>query len=373
MRILILSCNTGEGHNSAAKAISEVLTARGIENETTDALSFWSPAISKFICNWHVRLYKRAPLLFRVGYRMAEDHDPEPEDTSMVYALLSQGAKRLYASIAANPCDAVICTHPFASLIMRRVRTDHPDAPFYGFVATDYTCSPYVAESRADLYMIPDEKLTGTFAACGIPRERILPTGIPVRQVFFQPRQALQSRAALGLPQDKKIVLLICGSMGCGPMKQLTRKLTRTLPPEAMLVAICGRNQRLFESLQELGELPNLKVLGFTGDMPLYMDAADLLLTKPGGLSSTEAAAKRLPMIFIDAVGGCEGRNLEFYTGHQLAESGADVEELAERVCDKLRDPQALSRMSQVLAENFPHNGAVEICDRVIKGAEGAV
>lgn len=372
MRILILSCNTGEGHNSAAKAISEVLTARGIENEITDALSFWSPKISKFICNWHVRLYKRAPIIFRMGYRMAEDHDPEPEDTSMVYNLLSQGAKKLYEAMTATPWDAVICTHPFASLIMRRVRRDHPDAPFYGFVATDYTCSPYVAESQADVYMIPDEKLRGEFMNCGIPGDRIRPTGIPVRQVFFQPRRQAQSRSALGLPLDKKIILLICGSMGCGPMKQLARELTRRLPEKAMLVAICGRNEKLREELLELGNLPNLRVQGFTTDMPLYMDAADLLLTKPGGLSSTEAAAKRLPMIFIDAVGGCEGRNLEFYTGHNLATAGSDVEELTELVCAKLRDPGALAAMARTLEENFPHNGAVEICDCVVGQVGGS-
>ena len=126
MRIFILSCNTGEGHNSAAKAIAEVLTARGIDSEITDGLAFLSPEVSKFISNWHVRIYKRAPLLFNAGYRMAENHDPAPEDASMVYKALSLGAKKLYAALEAGRYDAVVSTHVFASLVMRRVCQDYP-------------------------------------------------------------------------------------------------------------------------------------------------------------------------------------------------------------------------------------------------------
>ncbi len=365
MRILILSCNTGEGHNSAAKAIAEVLASRGVECEITDALSFWSPKISKFICDWHVRLYKRAPALFCAGYKMAEEHDPDPEDVSFLYTLMSQGAQRLYEAIVQGHYTVVICTHVFASLIMRRVQRDNPEAPQHYFVATDYTCSPYVAESQATMYMIPDEKLTEEFARSGIPRERIVATGIPVRQIFFQPRQQAECRRALGIPTDRKVILLMCGSMGCGPMKRLAKRITELLPEKGMLVAICGRNERLYRDLQELGELPNLRVVGFTREMPAYMDAADLMLTKPGGLSSTEAAAKRLPMIFVDAVGGCEGRNLEFYTRHRLADTAGSVEALAQLACATLGNPKRLAEMARTLQINFPHNGAVEICNLV--------
>lgn len=190
MRILILSCNTGEGHNSAAKAIQEVLTARGVFSEMTDGLAFLSPEVSRFISNWHVRIYKRAPLLFSAGYRMAEEHNPAPEDASMLYKALSLGAKKLYAALEAGHYDAVVSTHVFSSLIMRRVCQDYPISIPHYFVATDYTCSPYVAEAQADRYLIPDEKLTADFVRCGIPEEKLVATGIPVRQVFSHPETA---------------------------------------------------------------------------------------------------------------------------------------------------------------------------------------
>ena len=137
MRIFILSGNNGEGHNSAAKAIAEVLTARGIYSELTDGLAFLSPEFSKFISNWHVRIYKRAPLLFHAGYRMAENHDPAPEDASMVYKALSFGAKKLYAALETGHYDAVVCTHVFAGLVMRRVCQDYPISIPHYLVATD--------------------------------------------------------------------------------------------------------------------------------------------------------------------------------------------------------------------------------------------
>ena len=156
--------------------------------------------------------------------------------------------------------------------------------------------------------------------------------------------------------------------MGCGPIKRLARRLTEMLPEEGMLIVICGHNEKLYESLLELGNRSNLRVLGFTKEVPAYMDAADLMLTKPGGLSSTEAAAKGLPMIFIDAVGGCEGRNLEFYTRYELAETADSVNRLAKLVCTNLADPEKLRSMSQALRVNFRHNGGVEICDVLTKG-----
>ena len=367
MRILILSCNTGEGHNSAAKAIQEVLTARGVFSEMTDGLAFLSPEVSRFISNWHVRIYKRAPLLFSAGYRMAEEHNPAPEDASMLYKALSLGAKKLYAALEAGHYDAVVSTHVFSSLIMRRVCQDYPISIPHYFVATDYTCSPYVAEAQADRYLIPDEKLTADFVRCGIPEEKLLATGIPVRQIFFAPRDRAGSRAALSIPPEKRVAMLMCGSMGCGPIKRLARRLTETLPENSMLIVICGHNEKLYEYLWELGNRANLRILGFTREIPAYMDAADLMLTKPGGLSSTEAAAKALPMIFIDAVGGCEGRNLEFYTRHELAETADSVNRLAKLVCANLSDPEKLRSMSQTLRTNLRHNGGVEICDFLLR------
>lgn len=364
MRVLILSCNTGEGHNSTASAISEVMEQRGIQAVTMDALSLWSPEMSKFICNWHVRIYRKLPKLFDMGYKLLDSQPQEPGKDGMVYEMLSKGADALYQLITEKQYDAVICVHMFAGMMLTEVKRQfHLAAPTF-FVATDYTCSPYVDQCHMDTVFIPDERLIGEFLAKNLPASRLYPSGIPVKQTFFTKEDKMVVRRRLGLPQNKKILLCMSGSMGAGHIKKLVKTVVENLPENAMMVFICGSNEKLYNDfLKYSGD--KLHLLGFTKEMSAYMDAADLMLSKPGGLSSTEAAAKGLPLIFVNAVGGCEGPNLEYFCKHQFALTAEDPDELVYLACKTLMDDKALLEMSRRLKEGFLHNGAVEICNVV--------
>lgn len=365
-----MSCNTGEGHNSTARAIAEVLKDRGDDSYIMDALSLWSPKASKFICNWHIRLYRDAPKLFNAGYRFSEKQPAEPEGEGMIYDLLAKGAEPLYRMMQENQFDAVICVHIFAAMMLTEVRRQFGVELPTGLVATDYTCSPCAERCIVDAFFIPDERLIPEFVQRGIPEEKLVVTGIPVRQSFFQPKDSLLARRTLGLPEEKKILLCMSGSMGAGPVKKIVKETVARLPENALAVCVCGNNTKLYDSLSELGSRERLKVLGYTKQVPLYMDAADLMLTKPGGLSSTEAAAKRLPLVLADFVGGCEGRNLEFFCGNGFAWTAQDPEDLPELVCKTLADEAALGAMSAALEQNFRHNGAAEICAYVARAVE---
>ena len=365
MRVLILSCNTGEGHNSTARAIAEVLKARGDDSYIMDALSLWSPKASKFICSWHVRLYRGAPKLFNAGYRFSEKQPAEPEGEGMIYDLLARGAEPMYRMIQENQFDAVICVHIFAAMMLTEVRRQFGLGIPSSLVATDYTCSPCAERCVVDQFFIPDERLIPEFVQRGIPEEKLTATGIPVRQSFFLPKDPKKARRTLGLPEEKKILLCMSGSMGAGPIKKIVRETVARLPEDAFAVCVCGNNAKLYDSLSELGTGERMKVIGYTKQVPLYMEAADLMLTKPGGLSSTEAAAERLPMVLADFVGGCEGRNLEFFCGNGFALSAQDPDTLPELVCRALSDGNLRAGLSEKLERCFQHNGGVEICDQV--------
>ena len=125
MKVLILSCNTGEGHNSCAAALEEECRNQNIPCDTEDALRFISPEVSRFISNWHVRIYRHAPGLFRVGYRAAEDHPAQFHEGSALYRYLTQGAEKLCGFIAGSGYDTVICTHTFAALMVSEVVKTH--------------------------------------------------------------------------------------------------------------------------------------------------------------------------------------------------------------------------------------------------------
>ena len=365
MRLLILSCNTGEGHNSAAKAIKDRFELMGSECDIKDALAFWSPEKSKLISKGHVFIYRRLPKLFGVSYRFEENHPPKDGEESLMYDLVIKGCEALYNFLQEEKYDAVICTHVFPSMMITELRRRYNYFLKTYFVATDYTCSPGVSQTSLDGYFIPHEKLIDEFAANGINRTSIIPTGIPVRECFYSHTDMKEAKRQLNLPENKNIVLLMCGSMGCGPIKELTEFLPEQMPENAMLIVICGNNARLYKSLVKFDQPENIRILGFTDKVSLYMDSASLVLTKPGGLSTTEASAKALPMIFIHAVPGCETRNIDFFIKNGYADTRKGVLELCDLVCDYLEHPDKAIKISQALKNGFRGNAAQKIFDYV--------
>lgn len=181
-----------------------------------------------------------------------------------------------------------------------------------------------------------------------------------MRQAFYKAEDQQTAKARLQLPADGLTVLLMCGSMGCGPMRRITRELLARLPDRAVVVAICGNNERLQEDLSELRE-PRLRVLGYCREVPAYMDAADVIVTKPGGLSSTEAAAKHLPMVLINAVGGCEGKNFDFFLRQGYALGSSEAEEVVQQAAALTEDAALRVQMRATLARDFSHNSAESI------------
>ena len=117
--------------------------------------------------------------------------------------------------------------------------------------------------------------------------------------------------------------------MGCGPMKKLIQEIAKKMPPDWEMTVVCGRNEKLFQRLEnKYSENGSVHIRGFVEDMGALMDSADLYLTKPGGASVTEAQMKNLPMVFVDAVAGCEEYNLFYFLEKGAAETGASVDEI---------------------------------------------
>lgn len=367
MRVVLLSCNTGEGHNSTARAIMEVLEQRGVECDLRDALAYLSPGVSKFICNWHVRIYKHAPKLFDVGYR-AFERSADPDETAPIYEVLKLGAGKVWKMLMMGNYDAVICVHTFSGMLMTEVRKVWGvEIPCY-FVSTDYTCHPTLEQCEMDGYFIPTSDLSSEFIRAGISSLHLIPYGIPVRQAFYTGQDKKEAREKLGLPEDGLVILLMSGSMGCGPIRRVARELLDRLPEHCMVVAICGNNEKLYETMSEIAG-PRLQVLGYTKDVPAYMDASDIIVTKPGGLSSTEAANKHLPMVLINTVGGCESRNFDYFLEHRYAVGSSDPEMVIAQTVLLAVDEQRRTEIRNALKENFTENSAELIAQRVMDSA----
>ena len=245
---------------------------------------------------------------------------------------------------------------------MTSIKKRHGDIVRSYFIATDYTCSPGVASADVDVFFIPHEKLISEFVKCGIKEERIAVSGIPVRAAFYKERNRVRAIAELQLPADKRHILMMSGSMGCGPIVGLAQMLSEGIPRDTFMTVVCGRNKKIYDELSEVAvSKDNMRVVGFSDKIPEYMDASELIITKPGGLSSTEAAVKNLPMVFVEAVPGCETHNLDFFVSNGFAFSGADTEAVAERVIYSLSVPEELNNIRRRLKEAFCDINAPQI------------
>ena len=349
MSTLILTCDTGEGHNSCAKAIKEVYDAKGVPCEIVNPVRFVAEWFAKFVHWTHTTIYQKRPKVFEAGYRFTQKHNGlTTKRGSFPYWVLSFGAKKLHEYIIQNNFTDIICVHPLLMMMVseqqRKYRLDIPVA----FVATDYTCSPGVQDSKPDVCFIPEITLAEEFLCENIRFSQLEASGIPVRQQFYRTVDRKTAKWLSGVPANASHLLMMCGSMGCGPMEEMLDVLSAE--ESFYITLVCGNNEKLQQRLSEkYAERKHVHILGFVQNMSLLMDGADLFVTKPGGLSSTEAAVKCLPAVYINAVGGCENYNLDFFASRGCAVA-ADSANHAATLCKALlKDTEKLEQMRQAL------------------------
>lgn len=360
MRILLLSCNTGGGHNSAAVAIQNHCKELGIDCDMRDALRFVSKPHTKIVSGGHSYIYRHMPRLFGVGYRYEEKHP-----LRFIYGQMSWGSKAFAAFLKENPYDAIISTHIFGNMLVTDARKRFGVTTPHFAVNTDYSLCPGSDMVDAHRFFIAAEQLRDIYMRAGIPDERIIVSGIPIRKDFFDIVNQKDARVELDLPTNDKIVLLFSGSIGCGKLHRKAPKLAKQLPDDAHLVIICGNNAQLYKRLKK-AKMPNTTVVGFTDRVAAYMAAADLCVTKPGGLSSTEMSVIGLPMVLMLSVPGCETRNLEHFESLNVAVGTDDWDEAIRLTLDLIRDDTRLSEMKTRLQNTTYPGGAKVIVDTVL-------
>ena len=365
MKVLILSCHTGEGHNAAARALKAQFDNLEIPCDIIDALCFGFKGKSALLSHGHTFVYKHLPRAFGATYAMLEM--PKRHRTlPLLYRQGRRAAKRLCRFACENGYDAVLCTHTFGAALMTEAkRYTQKNIPFY-LVATDYTCYPALSKIKADAFFIAHKDLLWAFEAEGIPKEKLIPSGIPVAYAFESSLSKEEAAKALKLSLRTKKILLMGGSIGCGHMEKIASLCANALKEGEELLVVCGKNERLRKALEKR-RLPHTTAIGFTKQISLYMDASDLFVTKAGGLSTTEAAKKGLPMLFFDAVPGVETHNLRFFCQKGYAKSALLEEQLSHTLRELLESPTALASMRQKMKEDFGENATKIICKHTIQ------
>ena len=363
MDALILSCGTGGGHNSAAAAIAEELTRRGHQVTMFNPYDLKSRRISHTIDYAYIRLVQFSPRLFGALYWLGDLYRCLPW-RSPIYFVQKKMGPVLAEYLQNHHFDVIVMSHLFPAEIISQLKNRGIRLPETFFVATDYTCSPFVEETLCDHYIIPCEELQPEFVRRGIAPDKLVPLGIPVRRAFAEPAERREARRRLGLEPDSRYCLIFGGSVGVGSIPRITRMLLNRYGDSLRLIVVCGNNDRLFHRLtKRCGD--RITLLHFTDRIADYLSACDLILSKPGGLSSTEAAAVGTALIHLAPIPGCESRNQHFFASRGMSLPVNSLKKELIAACDQLLQDEQRAEMVNNQHRHIRAHSAAAICDRL--------
>ena len=281
-------------------------------------------------------------------------------------------AKYLIPYLEEHPYDAIIMTHLFPAETLTYMKKENIKLPLFIGVATDYTCTPFWEETDCDFYVIPHELLMSDFTKRGMPIEKLYPLGIPFTPKILNQVNKNEVREKLQLQLNKKIVLLLGGSMGAGKLIKLVKNFNKSKDKDNLqIVVICGNNKRIYNRLVKLyGKNETFVILGHTDQMDLYLKACDIIYTKPGGLTSTEAAASRLPLVHTFPIPGCETANKVFFNQLGMSISAPSAKELTEIGLRLLNSEKDIEKMKKAQEKNVNLDATEKIAKLIIDKVE---
>lgn len=345
--ILILHATAGAGHTRAAQAVAAALKPSGRSHRVVDTLDCTSALFRRMYVKSYVKLVQTAPELW--GYFYDKSDVVSAPDSKRARARLAfdkLNTRSFKALLEETKPEVIICTHFLPLELLSDLKGRGKLTTPVHAVITDVSPHAFWVYPHIEHYHVATPSAARELARKGFPAERISVTGIPVDPIFAQRTPAPAARVKLGLP-EKPTVLLLSGGFGIGPMKQMLASFAESRG-NLSLVVVAGKNAELEKECKALAaKLPvAVKVHGFVTNMHELMDAADLIVTKPGGLTTTEILAKGKPMALVAPIPGQEQRNCEYLLEEGAAVRLYDVGDSAHYLEKWLSDDARMKRMS---------------------------
>jgi processive 1,2-diacylglycerol beta-glucosyltransferase len=360
-KVLVLSCSTGGGHNSAASAITEELRNKGVQVDFKEYLDLINYKIANVVNKLYISSTKGNGAVFKRVYKLGELYE-KTKITSPVYGVNKLHRRKLYNYIVENKYDYVVVTHLFPAEVLTAIKKQH-DIHFIA-VATDYKSIPFWPETNPDYFIIPHKDLIEDFTKKGISHEKLIPFGIPVSTNFSKDLDKSKIFAELNLDKNKKYILVMTGSMGFGNVTGIIDVLQNEIS-ETILVA-CGNNKKVYEDISNNYDSNKVIPIGFTPQIYKYMCISELLLTKPGGLTTTEAATINVPIIHTMPIPGCETYNAEFFESRGMSISCKNTTDIKNAVISLLDDKNKVENIIKAQKQNIDKNACSKICEFII-------
>lgn len=345
MKILILSAATGGGHLRASHAIEKYISENSTGNEVVvvDALKSINAVLDKTVCEGYHFLATKTPKVFGQLYRKSNE---ESLLSNLVTRFTSVFSQKLISLIKEQKPDIILSTHPFATEMVSHLKKKGiVNVPLICLM-TDYGPHRAWIADHVDAYIVSTQDMIPEMNEMGVPTEKIYPFGIPVGDVFYNEGDKPALLKKFGMDEDIPTILIMAGSFGVTNIRKIYKKLI-TLPADFQIIVITGKNQKLYEAFTSvISQSPKkTKLVYFTDEVENYMHASDLIITKPGGLTVSEALACNIPLAVFDAIPGQEEDNANFLLSHDMAvklEKGIDP---GATILSLLEDSKRLERM----------------------------
>jgi len=371
MRVLILSASAGAGHIRAAQAVEKAFHELSPDSEVRhlDVLNYTNKVFRHFYSKAYIDLVNKMP---EVPGWMYDKLDRPWKNERRRLALDKLNTRPLVKLLREYQPDMVVCTHFLPAEIVSWLKAKEQLTSRQAVVVTDFDVHAMWLVHHYEQYFVAIDEARAYLEALSIPPDKITVTGIPIDPVFAEKKNKSEMRAKHGLDQNRLTILLSAGGFGVGSIEPLIEAV-KPLDHPAQVVAVCGRNEelrkRLAKSAAKIKPTDNvhIKPIGYTQEMDEYMTAADMVLGKPGGLTTSEGLAKGLAFVIVDPIPGQEERNSDHLLEAGVAVRSNNLPTLAYKLNRLLAENGRLARMQAASKKMGRPNAARDIVKRVIE------
>jgi processive 1,2-diacylglycerol beta-glucosyltransferase len=337
--------------------------------EVVDSYRYASNVFHRVASNGYIGIVKMLPQLYKFAYDQAERATKISAFKTWLHRYTALNLRQYVSRL--RP-DVVVCTHAFPCGVMAEYKREFTDAPAVVGVVTDFVVHPFWIHRNIDRYSVATAAMRHTLVSRGVSPGRVVVTGIPIDPRFAAETSRRRARQIIGISPEVTTVLLMGGGLGIGPLENALLAIEKVTVP-LQTVVVVGKNPPLERRLRDVARRlrHRVKVAGFVPNVYDYMRAADVLVSKPGGLTSSEALVAELPIIMLRPLPGQEERNTRY-----LEESGVGIRvdrsrELT-RALERLLNSSALMESMRRNARSLAHPQAAAsvssmieaLCDR---------
>lgn len=373
--ILVLHASLGTGHTSAANALGDAYRRfPDVQVSVIDILDYTNDLTRAALQTFYLQVSEKAPLLYKVLYEGTESD--KPDETFGSEKLLSIFGPPFFGDlqklIQETTPDIIVSTHALAVQVVHKLVERDEYAGLHYVVITDFVAHRTWMATGVDDYFVPSDLTREILSARGVPREKMIVTGIPVRLEIAEPKAPQAMRDKHSLPVDRPIISLFGGGIPAERVRRMVTRLLESAQPFELIV-VAGRNQELEDALADLASGVNvhLQKLGKIDYVDDLIAASDIVITKAGGLIVSEVLARSTPMLIIDPIPGQEEWNADFVAGAGAAIQLRMPEMVPPAVEFLLKQPERISEMGvQARLVGHPH-AALDIVEHTLDAWQG--